>query len=259
MQGVTNVPWNKLSEKEYLTPTLKKNSFLNTNLTDRMRVNKLRDYFKFVMVCNPLERLVSAYRNKIEPPLKYCDHDRKTDPLVNSLSDVRYMDLFQAHRRLLLTKYQTDALIQWAEANGSYDLSVDFSSYVRWIIDSVDSELNEHFSSILVNVAPCRIRYHLYLNFKNYSREVGLLIQRLNTSSDYFVGHSYHRTPETETCSTLPCYYSQLSGETKRQLLAHMARELDFYYHLYPEDQLRHLELLGVDQRIYNATCDAGW
>ena len=242
--------WSQEIEHNYLLPAMKETSFMNVHLKDWERIAKLREYFKFMMIRNPLERLVSAYRNKIEPPLEFCKHDRRDDPLVYHLKYVKNMEYFQAHRRLILSKYHPVIFKKWATAIGNYSLSVDFVTYVKWIVDTRDVDLNEHFSSIIFNAAPCRVRYHLYLNFKNYSREVRLLIQKLNTSSEYFVDHNSHSSPQEETQATLPYYYSLLSAELKRKLFARMARDLDFYYHLFPEEQFSHVELLGVNQHI---------
>ena len=230
-----------------MRPALYNASFLNERLTDELKLYKLRNYFKFVMLRNPLERLVSAYRDKIAPPLELCDHDLGADPLVYRFRDVREMDIFQAHRRLILSKYKPYRLKHWALSNGNYDLRVDFPTYIQWIVDTSDLRLNEHFSSIIYNAAPCRVHYDLYLNFKNYSREVRLLIEELNTSSEYFIDHNTHGTLRDETHSTLPYYYSLLSEKLKWKLFVRIARDLDFYYHLYPEEMLSHVELLGVE------------
>ena len=257
MQGaipLQSVNWTYVSEADYLWPAIQRTSFLNTQLTNKMRLQKLMNYFKFIMIRNPLERLVSAYRDKIEPPLEHCDHDEWPNPLVKNIYSKARIDLFQAHRRLILSKYHPHQLRQWAHSNGSYSLSVNFTTYVKWIIDTEDKDLNEHFSSILWNAAPCRVGYHLYLNFKNYSREVRLLIEKLNTSSEYFIDHNTHGTVQDETHSKLPYYYSQLSDEVKRKLFVRMHKELDFYYHLYPEERWSHVELLGISQPVYNGT-----
>ena len=231
MQGAIprqSVNWTHVSETEYLRPAMQRATFLNTQLTDGMKLQKLKNYFKFVMIRNPLEQLVSAYRDKIEPPLELCDHDKWLDPLVTDIHRGLNMDYFQAYRRLILSKYHPHLLIEWAHGNGNYSLSVDFTTYVKWITDTEDRDLNEHFSSILFNAAPCRVEYHLYLNFKNYSREVRLLIEKLNTNSEYFIDHNSHGTVQDEMHSKLPYYYSQLSDEMKRKLFVCMYTELDF-------------------------------
>ena len=245
------ITWKKVPET-MLQSGMRKISYLNLDLPDSERLLQLRTYYKFVMIRNPLERLVSAYRNKIEPQLEYSAHDQVKDPLIRRYHTIKDMDLFQVYRRVILSNYEPQTLIRWAQAKGSYQLSVSFSSYVKWILGTEDAKLNEHFSSILINSAPCRVRYHLYLNFKNYSREVRLLVDKLNSSTDYFIDHNHHGKPEDQTQSTLPHYYSMLSAELKKKLFIRMSKELDFYYHLYPEDRWSHAELLELDQSIYN-------
>ena len=253
-----SVHWPRLSGSEYMHTAIVQSSFKNPNLTDRERIFQLKNYYKFMMVRNPLERLVSAYRSKIEQPLIFLKFDRQPRPIVTNITKaMRYMGLEEAHKRLIFSKYRPGILRRWAKSNGSYNISVEFPTYVRWIMDSRDADLNEHFSSILHNAAPCRVDYHLYLNFKNYSRDVHLLISRLNTSTDYFVDRDYHTKPGSDTRSTLPHYYSQLSPDSRRRLFARMAPELDFYYHLYPEEQLSHIPLLGVNKQVYKDVCSA--
>ena len=43
--------------------------FSHKGLTLKSSLRRLNTYFKFMVVRNPLERLVSGYRNMIEPPL----------------------------------------------------------------------------------------------------------------------------------------------------------------------------------------------
>ena len=246
-----SIQWRHVSEAEYLYPAIQNHSFLRPGLSDVQRRSKLKYYFKFVMLRNPLERLISAYCNKIEPPLEFSDHDKSPDPLVHSVHSVKGVVYFQTYRRLILSKYHPHLLREWAHSNGNYSLSVDFNTYVKWIIDTEDRDLNEHFSSILFNAAPCRVGYHLYLNFKNYSRDVRLLIQALNTRPEYFVDQ---KTLKRKTHSKLPYYYSQLSDEMKRKLFVRMYKELDFYYHLYPEERWSYVDLLGISQPVYNDT-----
>ena len=253
MEGL--IPSETAKEIVFPEPELRKAmdkiSYLNKHIKTSEKLHQIKTYFKFMMIRNPLERLVSAYRDKISPPLKFMDRDRGKDLVIKSI----YwdpVDYFEVHRRFILSKYHPDILRDWAKAGGSYQLSINFTTYIRWILDTEDSKLNEHFSSILFNAAPCRIRYHLYLNFKNYSREVRLLVKKLSTSLDYFSDHSTHGRPEDQTDYTLPHYYSMLSVSLKKKLFIRMNKELDFYYHLYPEDRLSHVELLGINQPIYN-------
>ncbi len=65
---------------------------------------------------------------------------------------------------------------------------------------------------------------------------------------------SYHNAsahdPSHKTQNLLEEYYSQLSKELKHALFRDFYQELDFYYHLYPEERTSHCKLLETDQLI---------
>ena len=239
-----SVNWSHISEYKYLLPAIEKASFLNTSLTDKKRKVILRKYYKFMMVRNPLERLASAYRDKIEHFLTY-----------NPINTTYEFEFFGKYRREILTRYNHDELLRWEKNEGNFSLQPSFSHYVRWVVDSDDKDLNEHFASTLANTEPCRVRYNFYANFKIFSRDIKLLINYLHLNPQYFVDKSSHDSGE-ETGAKLLDYYSELSRPLKKRLFHRMFSELDFYYHLYPEDQWSHLELLGVNKSVYTPATD---
>ena len=226
--------WEKVPER-YLVPEKLDTSFLHTSLTDEDRIHKIRSYYKFTIVRNPLERLLSAFLDKIAPPL---NHEKPSDAYTMRL-----------HKREILQKYRPQDLERWSEANEKYELNVSFSDYIRWIIDSDNALLNEHFAPIIEDAHPCQIRYHFYGNFKMYSSDMARIMQKLNASAEYFWDRSAHQ-PGHETKDYLQHYYSQLTKELKERLFEDFYQELDFYYHLYPEERTSHVELLDVARLI---------
>ena len=249
MQGRLPVETAKnasISEHSLINPESNKISFSSKTLTNSGRLERLQTYYKFVMIRNPLERLISAYRDKIEPIFS------KSTPTTTCIVDeIQYEDelFFENHKHFILSRYRPLDLLQWQSTSGTLTLQVTFSDYVQWIIDTNEMSLNEHFSMQLTNARPCMVNYHFYANFKNYSRDVRLLIKHLNTSEDYFTDHATH--PATsKTRAFLGHYYSQLSTELKYRLFHRMLVELDFYYHLNPEEQWSHTELLGITEPV---------
>lgn len=236
-----------LSQSDYIIPLIRTISFLNDSLTDPNRLERLETYYKFVMIRNPLERLLSAYRNKIEPLLL------TNVSLIDSVTNkIKYADgevYFQNHKHFILSRYRPLDLFQWKNTKDMSTLQVSFSDFVRWILDTKDTLLNEHFASQITNSQPCMVKYHFYANFKNYSREVHLLIEKVNTSIDYFTDYDTHK-PSEQTRLLLDRYYSQLSSDLKNRLFQRMFVELDFYYHLYPEEQWSHAQILGITEPV---------
>ena len=67
--GTIEWPW--VEDSIYLEPALQHASFLNKTLTAKEKLQRMKDYYKFVIVRNPLERLISGYRNKVEKPVRW--------------------------------------------------------------------------------------------------------------------------------------------------------------------------------------------
>ena len=222
--------WDEISEEEYLEPNIYKASFLKASLKDEERLRKVKSYYKFMVVRNPLERLVSAFRDKIEKPL-------------TSLYDP---NLFEGYKRDILKKYRAEEFHQWERDEYSEPISVTFSEYIWWIVESNPQFLNEHFSPVVNNALPCMMKYDFYANFKQFNSDILGLIWRQKLPLEYFYQKGTHT--EGHTAKRLQHYYSQLDKELKLKLFEKTFQDLDFYYHLYPEEKTSHVELLQVHQ-----------
>ena len=233
LQGVIpkeSIHWNKVSEDEYLLPGIRKTSFLKKELTDLQRMEKVKMYYKFTIVRNPLERLLSAYRNKVEPLLQYNGKD--------------WMD---REKEGLVKLYRSEDLKRWKASHGSFDLRVSFSEYIQWVVDTRNEELNEHFAPVIDNIYPCRIKYDFYGNFNQLGEDVAKIVEKLQAPPDYFHNMSYHKAGR-ETRDYMEVYYAQVDKELKHKLFHDFYQELDFYYHLYPEERTSHVKLLEVEE-----------
>lgn len=210
---------------------MQQSSFVNPSLTDIQRLEKLAKYWKFTMLRNPLERLVSAFRNKLEGPLKFAEI---------------YNQTFQMIKRSILEKYDPDTYKKWHNSKGSFELTLNFQTYIRWIIDTPNHQLNEHFSPMIHVCQPCRVKYNFYGNFKDFSSDMHLAMKKLQIPSQYFHDSSYHDSNK-ETAAYLHDYYSTLSSDTKAVLFKNFYAEFDFYYHLFPDDRGSSIELLQIN------------
>ena len=190
----------------------------------------MTNFWKFIIMRHPLERLVSAFRNKIEPPLKFSSI---------------YNDTFEMHKRQILEEYAPRTLWAWMKANGTYDLLVNFPTYIRWVIDMPNVKLNEHFGPSTLLSQPCRLRYHFYGNFKRLSSEMQLVMTRYHIPTNYFYDHSKYK-PGQDTSTLVHQYYSTISQTLKTALLKDFEAEMDFYYTLFPEDDGSHWQLLSL-------------
>ena len=207
---------------------------MSAYLSDAQRLDKIKNYWKFTVLRNPLERLVSAFRNKLEAPLNF--------------SEV-YSQTFQMIRRTIMETYHTQKFSDWKASNGTDLLQVDFATYIQWIVDMPNHKLNEHFCPMVHLSQPCRLQYDFYGNFKHISTDIGMVLDKYQVPRSYFHDESYYGIGEG-TATLLHKYYSTVSQELKEALFKDFYIELDYYYHLFPVDRKSHMELLGVNKFI---------
>ena len=190
---------------------------------------KLQNYWKFIIVRNPLERLLAAFLNKLSSTLA------KQEKVRNE---------FEIIKRKILTKYNPEMFRVLVNSNYTHPVRLDFESYIKWILDTPSYSLNEHFAPLTALAQPCRVQYNFYGNFKLYSADMNAIIDKLKAPKKYFINGNYHDSGST-TEDKMAQYYPQVSKEVKLKLAEHIAEDLDFYYTLFPEEKDSHVSILG--------------
>lgn len=200
-------------------------------------MRRLTEYYKFTIVRNPLERLVSSFRNKIEPPLS-----------GNSLKFPNYI------KRQILELYRPVVYQHWLETGSKYNLSITFSEFVEYFVDSFKDHLNPHIKLFTGICHPCNIPYDFFGHFKHYSHDANLVIDKLGMNRSYYHDQSLHKSRNDSTAYVLDKYYQLLTHMQRARLYDAMRDELLFYYHLYPGERYSHTQLLGIEENLYQPT-----
>ena len=185
-----------------------------------------------MIVRNPLERLLSAFINKLSSPLK---------------NSSKVMDIFELHKRSIMEKYHPERLKQYVSGGQKEKLQLNFETYLQWIIDTPNHKLNEHFAPIVELAQPCRIRYHFYGNFKIYASDMKAIIAKLGAPQEWYINKSSHKQG-TETNDKMITFYSTVSRRVKEQLIQDFSDDLEFYYTLYPEEKDSMNAILGLSE-----------
>ena len=228
------ISWKWVDNTKYLETALKKSNFARTDFTLSSRTQRLKTHFKFMVVRNPLERLVSGYRNKIEPPL-----DAESFRLKQ----------FGPMQLEILRKYRPRDVEKWLDLNMSYPLTVSFMNFVQYLVDEENIHINAHFRPMINICRPCHIKYDFYANFRSLSEDIAYIIHKIHAQPKYYRDQSLHSN-STQTKNLLGHYYAQLPETLRRRLFKDWRTELDFYYHLFPDDRDSHILLLGVDENL---------
>ncbi|XP_015182782.1 PREDICTED: carbohydrate sulfotransferase 11-like [Polistes dominula] len=156
---------------------------------------KLLAYDKLIVVRHPFERLLSAYRNKLEAK--------------NEKSSRYFQTRFG---KKIIKKYRVNAT-QESLKNGD---DVTFREFVEFIInDSENGTKNEHWRPIYELCHPCIVNYNLVSKYETLVEDATEVLERMNVVSVNFPSKPSSSEP---TSKKLDRYYSTLSYKQLRKL-----------------------------------------
>ena len=170
----------------------------------------LKNYYKFVVVRDPLERLVSAYYNK------YASKE----------SSKKYQNVQQK----ILQTYR----------NNSTDLP-SFSEFFGYVFHTKLHSSDKHLIPVTGLCGPCQIKYDFYVNFRILKEDVESLLQLLNIPQEYFFNNIKHKMPLMPKSihynpSIVIDHFNQLSPDQRITFFKEFSNELEFYEAIYPGD-----------------------
>ncbi|XP_009999761.1 PREDICTED: carbohydrate sulfotransferase 14 [Chaetura pelagica] len=163
---------------------------------------RLKNYYKFLFVRNPMERLLSAYRNKFGEIKEYQ----------------------QKYGVEIARRYRKDG------GNSAGD-DVTFSEFLRYLLDEEVERMNEHWMPIYNLCQPCAVRYDFIGSYERLSADANRVLRRVQSPSSV-------RFPERQpwykpvTPETLQYYLCNTQRWLIKELLPKYI--LDFSLFAYP-------------------------
>ena len=192
-------------------------------------------YYKMMIVRHPLERLVSAYRDKLVGAVKRNELKNPNDNYSNNLK----LEIFKA--------IHPDRYHQWLHHTNMQHY-VTFSDFIQFIVDKPNADLNIHYQPVISLCNVCGVKYDFYGAHKRFNQDAQILATKLGGTAEY-ISNPFHISND-KTVNVLSTFYSQLSQDLKEQLFRDWYSELEFYYYLYPEERNSHKSILNVDEDI---------
>ena len=191
------------------------------------RINNIPISYKFVMMRNPLERVVSGFRDKIE---------RHNESFGSPTKWVWA-------RRLIFKNAHPDLQQELARFT-----DIKFSDFIAFWLNHGRSRLseNDHFTPIIEICQPCTARFDYYGNFNHFDRDAAVLIDKIGGSSSD-LRQSYYSEQSSSTDQRMKLYYSTLTDELKIAVLKKLTLELEFYYTIFPEERDSHKQILDLN------------
>lgn len=188
---VINLPASQIHNKNLFK------SLQNYSVTEIL--NMTNEYTKFIFVRHPFERLLSAYRNKLE---QHYDSSK----------------YFQARFGKYIIKNFRKNPTNVSLAKGD---DVTFSEFVNYIVSSDPNRYNEHWQRMTDLCHPCLIKYDFIGKYENIIQDSNFLLKSFGTSLKF----PKLSKPST-TASNLAKYYGTL--ERKTILKLYRIYEMDF-------------------------------
>ena len=194
-------------------------SFSSLNKTEMEY--RFNNYFKVVILRDPINRLVSSYLNKLQSPLNYTNRWSFPD-------SVKYD---------ILTRYRPKVLKQLRRHSHSVTLQkslrVTFREFVSYLSHKPLYTYNEHFKPVLDLCHPCAMKYTFYANFDAIEYDVHAVLEHLEIPSAYYpirLGH-----PSVPMTDYLGNHFKGLPSSDRERLLTVFGNEMAFYHSVYPK------------------------
>ena len=137
--------------------------------------------------------------------------------------------------------------MKWKINHGKTKIPISFSDFVDYWLYTDGVKHDEHFQTIFTICEPCHVRYDYYGNFDTLKHDAGVLIKHIKSDS-VLLRDDYYKDGE-QTSVIAPKYYSQLSTKQKKMIIIKLARDLSFYYTIFPSQRDSHKQIMGIDFR----------
>lgn len=138
----------------------------NKKFTEKQRKDMLKNFYKFMIVRDPFERLVSAYRNKWQD---------KANTQLHATLGKRIVEKY---------RYNNKKTVVTGD-------DVKFSEYVRYLIDTPPEEVNEHWMPYEDICRPCNVKYDFIASIETIRRDIPHVMRQIHANETKY----YLQTP----------------------------------------------------------------
>lgn len=145
-------------------------------------------YLSFIIVREPFQRLLSAYRDKIEPEVLY----------------------YRPLRCSIVKKFATPSI---TKVPGRYSCKPTFSQFVSYVLDEEKEGRihNEHWAPYYRFCSPCQAHFDVIMRFESLSEDEVYLLQKVPSLSQVVSPKVIHSSHTNYTALTAT-YYKQLTA-----------------------------------------------
>ncbi|XP_028407469.1 carbohydrate sulfotransferase 14-like isoform X2 [Dendronephthya gigantea] len=153
--------------------------------SEEQRQQMLTNFYKFMIVRDPLERLLSAWKEKLK------------GQIVASL----WLEAIARHVRVYRNYPANEiSLVQ----------NVTFHEYIGYLTDEMPLDLNEHFMRFNVLCSPCDVHYDFISLIDNLQRDLNYLAKQINLNRETHFIQQKSSIPQMTTKKSTASYFKSL-------------------------------------------------
>lgn len=186
--------------------------FLSSLKPEEIRY-RLKHYFKFMFVREPMERLLSAYRNKFGE-----------------------IQTYQKKYGVEIVKRYRKGMPKDASVSGD---DVTFAEFVHYLLDEDAERMNEHWMPVYNLCQPCAVSYDFIGSHEHLEGDAEVVLQRVGAPPQV-------RFPERQTwykpvtTETLHYYLCSLPQKLLRELLPKYILDFSLFAYSLPNTTTEH-------------------
>ncbi len=225
--------FSRIETQKLMQETVNKHNLELRGKNDTKRI--VETYYKFMMYRNPVERLISGYRDKIEkiPMFGLKNNEPSRNGIKKDIYKYKHPDLYRA----------------WKDKGGRTLVNNSFTDFIDYWIHADGIKRDDHFKPIIDICNPCYIHYSYYGEFNSFERSAQVFMNRIGANTSLVT--DYHWSVDSGKTSNITAkYYNQLSIEQKTGIVDILAKDLCFYYTLFPKQKDKHKLIMDIDYDI---------
>ncbi|XP_070540084.1 carbohydrate sulfotransferase 11-like [Ptychodera flava] len=198
---------HSLVQHEYRYPTL-------NSVEAKRRTKMYSSYTKIIFARHPLQRILSAYRNKLE----------------------RANGSFKRYGTSIVARYRHNA--SNIPATGRY-VAPTFHEFVKYLLDPTNqAHLNRHWGFMHQMCAVCETYYDFIGHFENLQEEANYIIHKTAGNEFSYPGYSTHVTNSSHTDIYMN-YFSEIPDHDIVQLYNKFKMDFEVFGYSFPHELLR--------------------
>lgn len=202
----------------------------------------------FIIVRHPFERLLSAYRDKLQYALPHTFHQKLGNMIVRKFRKaLTYERGDNTHHPLMNTAHHAYLQSKSKKVGTRWPT---FSEFVEFLLfeSGHDSDLDMHWTPIADFCTPCQVRFDLILKFETLDDDQRYLIDKAGLSALIKPEHKNSGKGQKNTNELLMNYYGQLTKSQVKGLYQVFRHDFEIFDYS-PQEYLDAAQEDGPDDK----------